>query len=190
MKIVALSRVASARTSARKAGATAVAAPTSKTLGATIAKLARPAGPCKPTAKKPTTKPKPTKKPEPNPVTTLQRNLNTLLAKRTIQFRAGSAVITASSGRSVLNRLLKTLKRDQKSRIRIEGYTDSDGPAAVNLALSKARASAVKKYLVAHGIPAGLLTVKGFGEARPIASNATAAGKAKNRRIELKVRAA
>ena len=130
----------------------------------------------------------PKAKPLPKAAGVLQKSLNTVLAKRTIQFEAGKTVLTPS-GRATLDRLLMTLKQHPKAQIRIEGYTDSDGGAAANLALSRSRADAVRLYLISHGIRAASLTAVGFGESRPIASNATAAGKAKNRRIELRVTA-
>jgi outer membrane protein OmpA-like peptidoglycan-associated protein len=71
-------------------------------------------------------------------------------------------------------------------RMRVEGYTDSDGGAAYNVGLSNRRANAVVKDLVAHyGVGRGRLKAAGFGLTHPVASNATDAGKALNRRVEL-----
>jgi len=70
-------------------------------------------------------------------------------------------------------------------QIRIEGHTDSTGPAAYNLGLSKRRANSVKRYLVQHfDIRAKRLLTEGRGEDEPIDTNATRAGRAKNRRAE------
>ena len=69
--------------------------------------------------------------------------------------------------------------------IRIAGHTDSRGSRAYNQKLSVARAEAVAQYLIDRGVPATALNPVGYGESRPIASNATDAGKATNRRVEL-----
>jgi len=71
-------------------------------------------------------------------------------------------------------------------KLQIGGYSDSSGNAASNLHLSKKRAQAVRSYLIQHGAPADTLTAEGFGDAHPIADNATREGRAANRRIEFK----
>ncbi len=71
--------------------------------------------------------------------------------------------------------------------IRIEGHTDSTGSAAYNKRLSLRRANAVKNYLVEHGIDPSLISTIGWGEEKPVASNATKEGRAKNRRVEIYV---
>jgi OOP family OmpA-OmpF porin len=67
------------------------------------------------------------------------------------------------------------------------GYTDSIGTVKYNLALSQRRAAAVKSYLVSKGIDPNRIYTEGKGKSNPIASNATAAGRAKNRRVEIEV---
>ena len=67
------------------------------------------------------------------------------------------------------------------------GHTDSIGTDAYNMKLSLRRAEAVKNYLVSEGISAKRIKVEGFGEANPVASNATAEGRAQNRRVELRL---
>ncbi|NBU81311.1 MAG: OmpA family protein, partial [Flavobacteriaceae bacterium] len=69
----------------------------------------------------------------------------------------------------------------------IEGHTDSNGNDATNQKLSEDRAAAVKTYLVKNGIANSRLTSAGFGESKPIDSNKTKAGKANNRRVEVKL---
>ena len=71
-------------------------------------------------------------------------------------------------------------------KVQIEGHTDSKGRAAYNQKLSMQRAEAVKDFLVSQGLPASVFTTVGFGASKPIASNATDAGRGQNRRIEFK----
>jgi OOP family OmpA-OmpF porin len=72
-------------------------------------------------------------------------------------------------------------------RLEIQGHTDSSGQRDDNLRLSRKRAEAVKAYLVAQGLSPDRLDAKGFGPDRPVASNRTEAGRARNRRIEYRV---
>ena len=71
--------------------------------------------------------------------------------------------------------------------INVVGYTDSVGTEEYNQELSVRRANAVKDYMVSEGVDPGIIDVKGMGEADPVASNATAAGRAENRRVEISV---
>ncbi len=87
----------------------------------------------------------------------------------------------------VLEAMTAILKEYPSSNFSIEGHTDSDGKDAANQTLSENRAAAVKNYLVEHGISASRLSSVGFGESKPIATNKTAAGKALNRRVEVKL---
>jgi len=64
-------------------------------------------------------------------------------------------------------------------------YTDSTGTDESNQRLSEQRASTVREYLIGQGLASGSVTAKGFGEAMPVASNDTASGRQKNRRVEL-----
>jgi outer membrane protein OmpA-like peptidoglycan-associated protein len=72
-------------------------------------------------------------------------------------------------------------------KIEISGHTDNTGNPVVNAKLSTERAKAVVDYLVKKGITKDRLTYLGFGSDQPIADNATAAGRAKNRRVEFKI---
>ncbi|MDR3653739.1 MAG: thrombospondin type 3 repeat-containing protein [Paludibacter sp.] len=103
-----------------------------------------------------------------------------------IQFESSKDVIKKSSY-SILNQVVKVLKENPSYNVEINGHTDSQGVAAKNLDLSQRRAEAVKAYLTKNGIDASRLTAKGFGQTMPIADNGTAAGRAKNRRVEFKV---
>ena len=67
----------------------------------------------------------------------------------------------------------------------LKGYTDSIGSEAYNLKLSQKRADVVRNALIKKGVPADRITAKGYGEASPVASNSTKAGRAENRRVEL-----
>ena len=87
----------------------------------------------------------------------------------------------------VLNDAAATLKANSDLKVEVAGHTDSDGAADYNASLSERRARTVRNYLVARGANAANLTVKGYGESEPIASNADRAGKAQNRRVSLRI---
>jgi outer membrane protein OmpA-like peptidoglycan-associated protein len=78
-------------------------------------------------------------------------------------------------------------KQDGESKIVVEGHTDSQGTASYNQDLSQRRAQSVRDYLVTRGIASDRVTSQGFGLTRPIADNATAEGRANNRRVEIVV---
>ncbi len=85
---------------------------------------------------------------------------------------------------SDLAELAEFLKRFSDLQVDVEGHTDSTGPEEYNMGLSQRRAEAVVDYLVkTHGIDAGRLEAKGYGESSPVASNDTEAGRAENRRV-------
>ncbi len=103
-----------------------------------------------------------------------------------ILFQSGSAAIGRESD-ATLDALAELLLRCQSARIEVGGHTDSQGTEEANLALSRERAASVRLSLLARGVEEGRLTSEGYGEAAPIASNETAEGRAKNRRIEFKL---
>ena len=87
-----------------------------------------------------------------------------------------------------LNNLIRLLKENPTMKIEIRGHTDSKGSEEYNIRLSKARAKAVRDYLVEMGgIDPSRLTIVGYGESMPIASNATDEGRQLNRRVEFKI---
>lgn len=101
-----------------------------------------------------------------------------------VNFATDSAKLNAVSI-EILKNAAKILVENPKITVRIEGHTDSQASETYNQGLSLRRANAVKNYLVTqHKISADRLATEGFGESRPIASNDTAEGRAKNRRIE------
>lgn len=105
-----------------------------------------------------------------------------------VNFNSGKATLTPESSRP-LNDVGDILARWPELRIQIAGYTDSDGNAAANLALSRARAQAVLTYLLRKfpELDPSRFSVVGYGESNPIASNDTELGRARNRRVEFKV---
>ncbi len=103
-----------------------------------------------------------------------------------VTFETNSAVLTADS-RPVLNEVADGIAKHPRLRIELQGYTDATGSDKYNLTLSDKRANAVREYLVSQGVKPEQLTAKGYGKADPVASNATPAGRAKNRRVVMKV---
>ena len=111
-----------------------------------------------------------------------------MLASGTINFATARAEIDAGSA-TLLDRLADVARGCEGVRIAVGGHTDSTGEEVANVALSQARAEAVMTHLVSEGFPGEAVTAKGYGSAAPIADNATRDGRARNRRIELKVSA-
>ena len=103
-----------------------------------------------------------------------------------LYFDFGSANLRAESD-PVLEQIVAFMRAHPDQRLLIEGHTDSVGGADANLRLSQARADAVRAALTRRGVAAGLLTARGFGAGRPVASNATIAGRASNRRVTLRL---
>jgi len=106
--------------------------------------------------------------------------------KEVVQFETGSATLLPASF-SVLNDVVQVLKDAPSMRLRVEGHTDSEGPDSSNLKLSKERAGSVRVYLESKGIEANRLTAEGYGETKPIDTNRTPSGRAKNRRVEFHI---
>lgn len=86
---------------------------------------------------------------------------------------------------AVLDRFATTLNQNPVTTVRIVGHTDNVGSDAVNNPLSVNRAAATRDYLVSRGVASNRIAIDGRGAREPIADNATAAGKAKNRRVEI-----
>ena len=107
-----------------------------------------------------------------------------LIMPSNITFATDSAVFQTSFNR-VLDSVAKVIKEYNKTAVQIAGYTDNTGSLAYNNQLSLKRAQAVATYLQNRGVAANRLSVQGMGPSNPIASNATAAGREQNRRVEI-----
>ena len=102
-----------------------------------------------------------------------------------VQFETNKADLKASSY-PILDEIVAGLKAQPDLKAEIQGHTDDRGKRAYNQTLSEKRAQSVRQYLIDKGIAPDRLTAKGYGPDRPLASNATAEGRAQNRRVELK----
>jgi peptidoglycan-binding protein ArfA len=87
----------------------------------------------------------------------------------------------------ILPQLADKLKACPSAHVTISGFTDNSGAEAINIPLSTQRAQTVADFLVAHGVAAAQLVVKGLGSINPVAPNDTPEGRAKNRRVEIVV---
>jgi outer membrane protein OmpA-like peptidoglycan-associated protein len=114
-----------------------------------------------------------------------ETGLTALIASRKIEFATGKAQVLAVSN-ALLDEIAKAAK-NCPGVIEVQGHTDSVGKADMNQALSQARASAVVQALRERGFDAKRLKASGFGPSQPVADNATAQGRAQNRRIEFRV---
>ncbi len=104
-----------------------------------------------------------------------------------VQFDVGKATLLAASY-PLLDEVAGVMKANpQIETIQVEGHTDSTGSPELNRTLSQARAESVVKYLTGKGVKAARFVPKGFGPDRPIADNATDAGRDANRRVEFNI---
>ena len=115
-----------------------------------------------------------------------EKRLEEAASEDVILFRRASADIEAKSSAAIA-KLSEIIKRCPGARVEIEGFTDSEGTDERNQKLSERRAKAVVNSLVRAGVAESQLSAVGYGASRPVASNDTAKGKARNRRIEFKV---
>ncbi len=105
-----------------------------------------------------------------------------------IEFKSGSSVL-ATSSYETLSKIVGILTANTAWNVlTVAGHTDNAGSDAVNLKLSQSRAQSVKNYLVSKGLDKDKIIAVGFGESKPIASNATPAGRQKNRRVEFEIK--
>ena len=115
-----------------------------------------------------------------------QEVVDKTLANRIIEFEPGSAVLRPE-GALILDELAKALLTLGERRVEVIGHTDAQGSRASNVALSLARAQAVKSYLVGRGLDNERIATSGMGPDQPVADNLTEQGRARNRRIEFRV---
>ena len=114
-----------------------------------------------------------------------QEVLDRTLSNRIVEFESGSATLTPK-GVVILDEMVAAMKQIGMPKVQIIGHTDSSGNRQANVSLSLARANSVRDYLISKGIPAESLTAMGSGPDHPVTSNATAEGRARNRRIEFR----
>ena len=115
-----------------------------------------------------------------------QNLLDDTLARRIIEFESGKATLTPV-GKSILDEMAVALQKVKGKKVEVIGHTDNVGLRESNLSLSQARAEAVRGYLAGKGINPEMIGVSGQGPDRPVADNANADGRARNRRIEFRV---
>jgi outer membrane protein OmpA-like peptidoglycan-associated protein len=108
------------------------------------------------------------------------------VAAKNVFFATGSSKLLTKSFKS-LNEVVKILNEDPNLKLDIEGHTDNTGKPDKNQVLSEQRAKSVLDYLTSKGVDPSRLVSAGYGQDRPVADNKTAAGRAKNRRVDLKL---
>ncbi|OBJ02346.1 hypothetical protein A5660_01795 [Mycobacterium alsense] len=123
--------------------------------------------------------------PPAGPCTDLQSAINAVTGGP-ITFGNDGLSVTPD-GAQVLTQVSDRLRGCPTAHVTINGYTDNSGTEAVNVPLSAQRAQRVADFLVAHGVAASQLVVKGLGSVNPVAPNDTPDGRAKNRRVEIVV---
>jgi outer membrane protein OmpA-like peptidoglycan-associated protein len=109
-----------------------------------------------------------------------------IVIEEKIYFETNKAVILSKSY-SILNSVAQAMKDYDRISVEVQGHTDSDGSASYNRKLSDERANSVRQYLIEAGISEDRLQAKGYGEDKPIDTNATPEGKERNRRVEFKI---
>ena len=115
-----------------------------------------------------------------------QAVLDVALDKRIIEFDSGQASITPN-GLAILDEMAAAMQKLKGRKVEVIGHTDNTGLRASNVSLSQARADAVRSYLASKGIAPDTVLTSGQGPDRPVASNATVDGRARNRRIEFRI---
>ena len=117
-------------------------------------------------------------------VTQTQDNRLKLDIPSDISFDTGRADISRNFA-PVLDRFANSLRDNQNTDVRIVGHTDNTGSDAINNPLSMDRAASTRNYLTARGVDGRRIVIEGMGERYPIATNDTAEGRARNRRVEI-----
>jgi outer membrane protein OmpA-like peptidoglycan-associated protein len=153
-----------------------------------------PAAPPPPPPPEPTPPPPPPPAPTPPPCTPPAgfkvdadcRIIDQSVILRAVDFEFNSFQLTAPA-QQTLDEVASALLTQPELHVEVQGHTDSIGSDAYNLSLSQKRADAVVAYLVSKGVSSSMLTAKGYGKSKPIASNATKEGRAQNRRVAFEV---
>jgi outer membrane protein OmpA-like peptidoglycan-associated protein/tetratricopeptide (TPR) repeat protein len=104
-----------------------------------------------------------------------------------IYYFASNSAAVSTSNKSELQKIVAVLNEHPTDKIVIKGHADGSGSVAINKILSLKRANSIKDYIVSKGISATRITVESFGSSKPVASNDTEKGRAKNRRVEISV---
>ena len=120
------------------------------------------------------------------PSSLLQKKLDEILARASIEFESNSTTMTPSS-LATLDQLIAELRPSPRTAIEIGGHTDKYGEPDYNIQLSQRRADAVRRYFTKHGLPKQFTAV-GYGASRPLSVAENRAGLQRNRRIELRVK--
>ncbi len=102
------------------------------------------------------------------------------------EFELEKAILKPASF-PTLDKIVGLMKASATMKIKVVGHTDNTGAAAFNMLLSKQRAEAVQKYITSKGIDKSRLVIEAYGQEKPVADNKTAAGRRKNRRVEIKI---
>jgi len=113
-------------------------------------------------------------------------NLLAITLRGDVTFDTDSATVKPGLY-SEIDRIAQVMVQYPQTRILVEGYTDSQGQESYNQQLSERRADSVKNLLMDQGVDPSRIQVVGYGEAQPVATNATTVGRAQNRRVEIKV---
>jgi outer membrane protein OmpA-like peptidoglycan-associated protein len=122
----------------------------------------------------------------PKKYTLVEVKKDKIAIKQQVHFATAKFRVLPSSFK-LLNQVVQVLNDFPKMRVSIEGHTDNVGGEKVNMRLSKRRAEAVRDYLVSKGVSPSRLEAVGYGPTKPLMSNKTARGKAKNRRTEFRI---
>ncbi len=125
--------------------------------------------------------------PPPKPPPKAELVAEAIVISDQVQFETGTAALKAESD-AVLGQVARVLaEHPELELVEVQGHTDDTGTRELNQRLSDERAQAVVERLSKHGVAAGRLVAKGYGQDRPIADNTTEEGRAKNRRVEFRV---
>lgn len=163
------------------------ATPVFRCAGAAPAVAVAPPPPPPPEPEPARPEPAPAPEPEPPPPPRAEAKADRIDLSETVQFETESAVLLDRS-KTLLDDVARELNDHPEIRkIQIEGHTDSTASNRHNVKLSKDRVASVRSYLIGKGVDPKRMTTKAFGETKPIASNKTEEGRAKNRRVDFRI---